>query len=91
MTLEELYSIIDTRRKDKPLGSYTASLMNSGEDRMIQKVGEEAVEVIISAKNNDRRRTISESADLLYHLMVLLYTQDITLENIYAELEKRRK
>jgi len=91
MTLEELYSIIDTRKKDKPKGSYTASLMNAGEDRMIQKVGEEAVEVIIAAKNNDRRRTISESADLLYHLMVLLYEQNITLESIYDELEKRRK
>jgi phosphoribosyl-ATP pyrophosphohydrolase len=91
MTLKELYSIIDMRRKDKPLGSYTASLMNSGEDRMIQKVGEEAVEVIIAAKNNDKKRTISESADLLYHLMVLLYAQNITLENVYDELEKRRR
>ncbi|MDA1316949.1 MAG: phosphoribosyl-ATP diphosphatase [bacterium] len=91
MTFEELYTIIGKRIKDNPKRSYTASIVNKGTDRIIQKVGEEAVEVIIAAKNNDKDNTIAETADLLYHLWVLLSVQKITVKNVYDELEKRRK
>lgn len=86
MKLEELYEIVKKRREIKPSGSYVASLTD---DRIIQKVGEEAVEVIIAAKNLDKGRIISESADLLFHLMILLENSDVRLEEIYRELDLR--
>jgi phosphoribosyl-ATP pyrophosphohydrolase len=88
MKLEELYDIIKKRRKEKPNGSYVASL---ADDRIIQKVGEEAIEVVIAAKNKDKGRIISESTDLLFHLMILLEKSDIRLSEIYEELEMRNK
>ena len=91
MKLEELYEIIKKRREEKPKGSYIAGLVEKGTDRIIQKVGEEAVEVVIAAKNNDTKRTIAESADLLFHLMVLLEIKNITLKEIRDELEGRKK
>jgi len=91
MKLEKLYEIIQKRREEKPCGSYVADLINKGADRIIQKVGEEAVEVVIAAKNTDNKRIISESTDLLFHLMILLEMNNITLDDIYAELDKRNK
>ena len=70
---------------------YVAKLAKKGNDRVIQKVGEEAVELIIAAKNNDRKEVIAETADILFHLLILLSTQKIKLKDIYAELEKRNK
>ncbi|MFH0773662.1 MAG: phosphoribosyl-ATP diphosphatase [bacterium] len=91
MTLDELYEIIKKRRETKPEGSYITNLISQGVDRIIQKVGEESVEVIISAKNSDKKRIISESADLLFHLMILLNMNDIKLVEIYCELDARNK
>ena len=88
MKLEELYDIIKKRRKEKPSGSYVASLTD---DRIIQKVGEEAVEVVIAAKNTDKIKIISESADLIFHLMIMLENSDIRLDEIYKELNERHK
>lgn len=88
--LDELYSVI-TDRKDNPKeGSYTNYLFDKGVDKILKKVGEETAEVIIAAKNKSKDETIYESADLLYHLMVLFVETGITLDDIYIELQKRR-
>lgn len=91
MTFEELYAIIKERQKTMPEDSYVASLFRDGEDRIIQKVGEEAVEVVIAAKNDDKQRCIEESSDLLFMLTVLLAAKNITYRDILARLERRRK
>ncbi len=91
MKLNKLYSIIEKRKKGLPKNSYTANIFRAGKDKIIQKVGEEAVEVIIAAKNSDKKALISELADLQYHLLVLLSQCSITPEDIEEELEKRMK
>jgi len=91
MTLEELYNIILSRKDTLPADSYVASLFRSGDDRLIQKVGEEATEVVIAAKNKDKARLVSEVADLTFHTLVLLVARGITCEDIQNELEKRKK
>lgn len=88
MKLEKLYNIIKKRRIEKSNESYVASLTG---DRIIQKVGEEAVEVVIAAKNSDNDKLILESTDLLFHLLVLLETRGIFLDDIYTELQKRNR
>ena len=90
MKLEELYAVIQKRIREKQEGSYVASVVAESVDRAIQKVGEEAVEVVIAAKNGERQRIISESADLLFHLLILLAMQDIALEDIGNELDARK-
>lgn len=90
MTLKQLYRIIEDRKKKMPEGSYVASLFKEGKDKMTQKVGEEAVEVIIAAKNESKKRIVSEIADLIFHLLVLLSGCNITLQDIEKELAKRR-
>ena len=91
MKLEELYEIIKKRRNSKSKSSYIVSLIDTGLDRMIQKVGEEAVEVVIAAKNSDNYKIVSESADLLFHLLILLESSGIALNDIYEELRSRNK
>ena len=71
--------------------SYTAQLFDAGEDEIVKKIGEEAVEVILAAKGQGDERVISEVADLLYHTLVLLAARGLTLEQVEAELEKRHK
>lgn len=90
MTLKKLLKIIEERKEKMPEGSYVASLFKEGKERIIQKVGEEAVEVIIVAKNESKKRIISEIADLIFHLLVLLSEFNITLQDIEKELAKRR-
>ncbi len=87
-TLEE---IIQQRKNESPEKSYTAELFAKGMDKILQKVGEEAVEYIIDAKNKNRERTVSEAADLLYHLLVSLAANDLTLADIEEELTRRHK
>ena len=89
MTITELYKIIVNRKKSEDTASYTASLFTSGTDRIIQKVGEESVEVVIAAKNDDRDEFVGEVADLYYHLLVLLVAKDISFEEIEMKLEER--
>lgn len=89
--LEKLNEIIKQRKKDLPQGSYTTQLFKEGSDRIIQKVGEEAIEVVIAAKNKNHKQIIYESADLLYHFMVMLYDNDVELKDVVAELESRHK
>lgn len=87
--LFELEALIQTRHDERPEGSYTTHLFEKGIDKIAQKVGEEAVEVVIASKNEDRGEVIYESADLIYHLIVLLTERGITLDNILEELQKR--
>lgn len=89
--LGRLNDLIYDRKKNLPEGSYTSELFNSGSDRIIQKVGEEAVEVLIAVKNKSRKEIVYESADLLYHLMVMLADNDIKLSDVVDELKSRHK
>jgi len=89
--LKYLDNLIKDRREKLPENSYTTKLFQSGENRIIQKVGEEAVETVIAAKNNDRKEIINETADLLYHLLVMLNQKEISLNDVISELENRHK
>lgn len=91
MMLEKLYSIIIQRLKTKPKNSYVAALAKNGEDEILQKIGEEATEVIIAVKGNNRNNIISEIADLYFMTLVLLADKEIDLNEIYKELKKRNK
>lgn len=90
-TFAELFDLIEARRRERPQGSYTTRLMEGGVDRIGRKIAEEAGEVIIAAKNQSREQLLWESADLLYHLMVLLASQDVGWDELAEELRKRRK
>jgi phosphoribosyl-ATP pyrophosphohydrolase/phosphoribosyl-AMP cyclohydrolase len=89
--LRELYSVVEERKEKRPEGSYTTYLFNSGLDKILKKVGEEATETIVAAKNPDSQRFVSETGDLIYHLLVLLVERGVTLEEISQELKGRRK
>lgn len=89
--LNELYRIIQDRKMNPIDGSYTNQLLTGGYQQIAQKVGEEAVEVIIAAGKESRQRVIEETADLLYHLFVLLVNEEIGLEEIEGELKTRHK
>ncbi len=88
--LIELQNVIDKRRSEKTEGSYIASLFEKGINKIAQKVGEEAVELVIEAKDDDRGRFTSEAADLLFHYMILLRAKDLSLADVLDELERRR-
>src|SRR5690349_2988525 len=88
--LQELYSLIETRKEQRPEGSYTTYLFNSGLDKILKKVGEESTETIVAAKNPDAGRLVSETSDLIYHLLVLLVERGVTLDEIRHELKERR-
>lgn len=90
MNIDMLYRIIKRRETLMPEGSYVVSLINNP-DLLIQKIGEEATEVIIAAKNKSKKRQIEELADLLFHTVVLWSRLGINPEDIYAELKKRKK
>lgn len=91
MSLHDLYQVIVERRDHPRAGSYTASLFTAGEDEIVKKVGEEAVEVILAAKGQGNQRVIEEVADLTYHLLVLLAARGLTPGDVLAELEKRKR
>lgn len=89
--LGELYALIETRKRDRPTGSYTTYLFDQGLDKILKKVGEEAGETIIAAKNSDVSLLAGEVSDLLYHLLVLLVERGVTLEQVQEELIRRRR
>src|SRR5205809_877778 len=89
--LTDLYKLIEERKEQRPEGSYTTYLFNSGLDKILKKVGEEATETVVAAKNPDARRLTSETADLLYHLVVLLVERGVELDDVVRELKERRK
>ena len=90
-TLNDLERIIRERATAPVEESYTAKLLSRGTPKVAQKVGEEAVEVVIEALLHNKERLIYETADLLYHLGVLLHDQGVLLQEVYDELEKRWK
>ncbi len=88
-SLESLMKLIEGRKSDKKEGSYTTYLFEKGIDKILKKVGEECTEVIIAAKDNDKKETIYEVADLAYHVMVMMIEMGISLEDIHKELASR--
>ncbi|MCX6024327.1 MAG: bifunctional phosphoribosyl-AMP cyclohydrolase/phosphoribosyl-ATP diphosphatase HisIE [Chloroflexi bacterium] len=88
--LAELFGVIAQRRRDLPEGSYTASLFKRGTPRIAQKVIEEGGETALAAMGAGNERVVSEMADLWYHCLVLLADQGLTLDDVYAELARRR-
>jgi len=89
--LNKLYERIKGRKINPVEGSYTNYLFEKGINKILKKVGEEATEVVIAAKNDSKDEIVYEVSDLIYHLMVLLVEKNITLNDIYNELEKRYK
>jgi len=88
--LNELEQLIASREAERPEGAYTTYLFEKGVDKILKKVGEEAAEVIIAAKNRSHDELRYEAADLIYHLLVLLREQKLPLDDVLAELRRRR-
>jgi phosphoribosyl-AMP cyclohydrolase / phosphoribosyl-ATP pyrophosphohydrolase len=87
--LKKLEQIIIEREKERPEGAYTTYLFEKGVDKILKKVGEEAAEVIIAAKNRSQEELKWEAADLLYHLLVLLVEQKLPFKEVLTTLEER--
>jgi len=90
--IREIYNVLEDRR-DNPIDSYTSNLMiddkKRAEDKILEKIGEEAAEVIIASKNDEK--LVNEAADLIFHTLVLLVHKGISFEELLDEFEKRRK
>ena len=89
--LDNLYALVESRKRERPEGSYTTYLFDQGLDKILKKVGEESAETIIAAKNDDLGCLVKESSDLLYHLVVLFVERGLSLETLHDELLSRRK
>ena len=87
--LDRLQAVIAARTGTSPDQSYTAKLLSKGTNRIAKKFGEEAVELVIAAVESDKSAIISESADVLYHLLVLLQSSGVSPQEVYAELDRR--
>ncbi len=90
LVFDELYRLVESRRAERPVGSYTTYLFEQGLDKILKKVGEEATETIIAAKSEDNTQLVNEAADLVYHLIVLLVERGVTLHQVSQELIRRR-
>lgn len=88
-TVEGLMELIKGRKTDKKEGSYTTYLFEKGRDKILKKIGEEATEVIIGGKADDKAETIYELADLMYHAMVLMADMEISVDDVLKELASR--
>lgn len=88
--LTQLQDLLDSRKIEMPEGSYTSKLFAKGTDKIAQKVGEEAIETVIAAKN-DNEELLYEASDLLFHLMVLLTDRGLRIEDLADELQRRHK
>ncbi len=88
-SMQALYNIVLSRKRNHEEGSYTCYLFEKGLDKILKKCGEECSEVIIAAKNGDNAETVLEISDLLYHLTVLMVNEGISLHEVKAELDKR--
>jgi phosphoribosyl-ATP pyrophosphohydrolase len=88
--IEELFSTIRNRAKSKKKNSYTNLLLKKGKNKIAQKIGEESTELIIDYLNGSKKRTVEEASDLIYHLLVLLYSKKISIKDIKKELTKRK-
>ncbi|RDZ54402.1 phosphoribosyl-ATP diphosphatase [Haloferax sp. Atlit-4N] len=89
--LDELFATIESRKVELPEGSYTTTLFTheKGENYVLEKLGEETTEAILAAKDDDREELLYESADLVYHLLVLLSMKDASLDDLREELKAR--
>ncbi len=88
-SVKGLYRLLEGRKADLPEGSYTTYLFQKGIDKMLKKVGEECTEVIIAGKADDKKETVYEIADLMYHVMVMMVEMGISVEDVMAELASR--
>ena len=88
-TLQALYQVVLDRKTNPQEGSYTCYLFEQGLDKICKKVGEESAETIIAAKNGVQEETVGEISDLIYHLMVLMAQQEIPLDAVLSELDRR--
>lgn len=88
-TLHNLYQVVLDRKSNPQEGSYTCYLFDQGIDKICKKVGEESAETIIAAKNGVQADTVGEISDLIYHVMVLMAQQNIPLDTVLAELDRR--
>ena len=88
-TLSRLAATITARKGADPASSWTAQLLARGPEKCAEKFGEEAVEAIIEAVRGDRARLTAEAADVIYHLLVMLATRDVTLAEVLAEVDRR--
>ena len=87
----QLYKLIEDRKKNLPENSYVSKLFKKGSDKIIQKVGEEAIETVIALKNSDKNEIVYETTDLIFHLLVALVDKGVKLEEIQEELLRRYK
>ena len=87
--LDYLFKTIEKKEKSKDKNSYTKFLLKNGKNKIAQKVSEESSELIIDYLNGTKKRTIEEASDLIYHLLVMLYSKKINLNDIKKELKKR--
>ena len=87
--LHRLYQVVEDRRAHPQEGSYTCYLFDKGLDKILKKVGEECAETIIAAKNGVKEDTVGEISDLIYHLTVMMVEQNIPLDDVLAELDRR--
>ena len=87
--LDYLFKIIEKKAKSKDKNSYTKFLLKNGKNKIAQKVSEESSELIIDYLNGTKKRTIEEASDLIYHLLVMLYSKKINLSDVKKELKKR--
>ena len=90
MTLDDLYRTVCARKAADPTGSWTAQLLAKGPEKCAEKFGEEAVEAIIEAVKDDKAGLTAEAADVLYHLLVMLASRDVSLDAVIAELARRQ-
>ena len=88
--LDRLFAVIESRRDADPRDSHTAKLLKKGPDKIAKKLGEEAVETVIAAVRGVRAEVVGESADLLFHLLLLWADAGVTPAEVFAELERRR-
>ena len=89
--IAELWGILQERQSNPRPGSYTAELLSLGEDEIVKKIGEEAVEVILAVKGQGDERVVEETADLIYHILVMLLSRGLSWEDVQGELASRHK
>tara|TARA_B100001287_G_scaffold274450_1_gene279795 strand:+ start:5206 stop:5478 length:273 start_codon:yes stop_codon:yes gene_type:complete len=90
MKIDDLFKIIEERVKSKKKNSYTNKLLKLGSKKIAQKFGEESIELIVDYLSGTKKRTIEEAADVIYHLLILLKSKNISMNDIAIELKKRK-
>ncbi len=89
--LDELAALLESRKREMPEGSYTTQLLGGHEDKLLKKIGEEATEVVMAAKDHDLGQLRYEIGDLMYHLLVVMTREGLTLDDLAEDLESRRR